>query len=85
MVITVSHWSLGCTSAVGIGQLELRVQSIKQYNIQIVSGDLLSSQGRIQLLSKVGVHFRHTVTRGVRGASPPEKKFIFGKNIVHFL
>ena len=43
-------------------------------------------QGRIQLVSKVGVHIRHTMTRGVGGhALPPGKKLIFGKNIVHFL
>ena len=27
----------------------------------------ISKQGRIQLLSKVGVHFRHTITRGFGG------------------
>ena len=59
--------------------------------------DHLTGQGRNQLLSrggggdshqsKVGVYIRHTITTGVRGVSPPPppgKKFIFGKNIVHF-
>ena len=34
-------------------------------------------QGRIQLLSKMGVHIRHTICLW--------KKLIFGKNIVYFL
>ena len=42
-------------------------------------------QGHIQLLSKVGVHIRHTITRGVGGHAPSGKKLIFGKNTVHFL
>ena len=37
--------------------------------------------GRIQLLSKVGVHIRHTIIRRVGGMSHG-KKFIFDKNIV---
>ena len=44
-----------------------------------------TAQGWIQLLSKVGVHIRHTITRGVGGHAPPGKKLSFGKNIVHFL
>ena len=60
----------------------------------------VAQQGRIQPISKVGVHIRvrgvyitvrgggvHiklTITRG-SGACPPGKKLIFGKNRVHFL
>ena len=42
-------------------------------------------QGRIQPLSKVGVHIRDTITKGVGGACRPGKKFFLGKNIEHFL
>ena len=35
--------------------------------------------------SKVGVHIRHIITKGVGGMPPPGKKLIFGKNRVHFL
>ena len=51
----------------------------------IICCDKWRGQGRIQLLSKVGVHIRHTITRGVRGHAPQQEKLIFGKNIVHFL
>ena len=33
-------------------------------------------QGRIQLLSKVGIHIRHTITRGLRGMPPGKKNFL---------
>ena len=36
-------------------------------------------QGRIQLLSKVGVHIRHTITKGVGGILPGKKKHFLVK------
>ena len=45
------------------------------------------SQGRIQLLNKVGVHIRRTITGGGGGGGGGggSGRLWFGKNIVHFL
>ena len=43
------------------------------HNEIILYGNSIVVQGRIQLLSKVGVHIRHTITSRVGGHGPQGK------------
>ena len=79
----------GCGVKIGIvnkgshitfGYMEI-LRNISEGRKKITTNELQITslvQGRIQLLSKVGVHIRHIITRGAGGGhAPPGKKINF--------